>query len=378
MSLSRITAVAIRMMGFGPGPCRLLKTDIGDGGNTHASNTVQLVPGSGSGAGVPITASWVLSSSGGFTHYADFSMPEGYYVNHPFEVRIRDVSSDAFTVYNSGNNAALATVIEVGEQRDILVASGAPAAPSLTAGTVGNTSVPLSWASVSGASGYKLLRSTTSASAGFSQIGTTITGVTDITASGLTPNTDYWFKLVATNGTDDSSASNVVAIHTTGSGSGTQTATPTITPNSDGKVKRQQYEFRGTAEPGAKIQIQAGTNEKFLTATADEEGNWQVNPTQWIPATVTQIRVQAQNTDKTPSNWSDYVLCNNGGNSAGSGDDKWGLPYQKAGLWYGFIVTFSGSPSAPTNVQRGAQISTTGHEDIADALRDLINWFDLH
>lgn len=371
MSLSRITALALNITS--PPTARIYKVDTGDAANAHASSTVQLVPLNGPNANNPLTANWVYSPSGSFTHYADFDTDSsGGYSTRLWEIRVRDISSDSFTIFNGGNTPNLATTVNLNEQRDILIASGAPAAPVLVLGAVGNTSVGFSWGAVSGALGYKLYRSTTTESVDFVQIGGTITDVSTLN-TGLTPNTDYYYKLKANNGSGDSGDSNIIHIKTTNEAGSDTTTTPTITANSDGKVKRQQYEFRGTAEAGAKIQIQAGSNESFLTATADEDGNWQVNPAQWIPSTVTQIRVKAKHPDKLSSNWSSYVSCADAATT-----DKWGLPYQKAGLWYGFIVTFNGSPSSPTNVQRGAQISTTGHEDIADALQDIINWFDLH
>jgi fibronectin type 3 domain-containing protein len=73
-----------------------------------------------------------------------------------------------------------------------------PSAPSgLAAFPVSSTSLGISWDSVPGASGYKLYHSNTTATGTYNLIATVDT--TGYTHSGLTLNTDYWYKVSATN-----------------------------------------------------------------------------------------------------------------------------------------------------------------------------------
>ncbi|WP_432063914.1 chitinase [Streptomyces sp. C10-9-1] len=87
-----------------------------------------------------------------------------------------------------------------------------PAAPtSLTAGTPGATSVPLSWNPSSGAEGYHLYR-------GAERIATV--GGTSATATGLTPETSYSFRVSAFNEAGESPQSTAVTATTAAAGGG--------------------------------------------------------------------------------------------------------------------------------------------------------------
>ncbi|MFK4223088.1 chitinase [Streptomyces sp. NPDC019890] len=85
-----------------------------------------------------------------------------------------------------------------------------PAAPTgLTAGTPGSTSVPLSWSSVSGATGYNVYRAGTKV--------LSATG-TSATVTGLAPSTSYSFQVTATNSAGESPKSAAVTATTTSGG----------------------------------------------------------------------------------------------------------------------------------------------------------------
>ena len=57
-------------------------------------------------------------------------------------------------------------------------------------------SITVSWSAVSGAAGYHIYRSE-SASGAYAQVGTVLSSATSYTASGLSPNTTYYFKVSA-------------------------------------------------------------------------------------------------------------------------------------------------------------------------------------
>ncbi|WP_439679577.1 fibronectin type III domain-containing protein [Embleya sp. MST-111070] len=93
-----------------------------------------------------------------------------------------------------------------------------PAAPTgLAAGAPTDTSVPLSWNAVPGATGYNVYRD-----------GTKVQSVsgTSATVTGLTPSTAYSFQVTATNSAGESPRSATVSASTTGGGTQVP-ATPT-------------------------------------------------------------------------------------------------------------------------------------------------------
>ena len=83
-----------------------------------------------------------------------------------------------------------------------------PAAPSLEKGVVTDTTVALSWGAVTGADTYTLTRTLGSGSAV-----TVLSDTTELTATdtGLTPETDYTYSLIAKNTVGSSTASEVIA-----------------------------------------------------------------------------------------------------------------------------------------------------------------------
>ncbi len=92
---------------------------------------------------------------------------------------------------------------------------GTPAGPTdAVASATSAKTVTVSWTSHSdNESGFKIKRST-SPTGTFTQVGTTGAGVTSYDDSALTPQTTYYYQIVATNANGDSSASNVAAVTT--------------------------------------------------------------------------------------------------------------------------------------------------------------------
>ncbi|HSN13314.1 MAG TPA: fibronectin type III domain-containing protein, partial [Anaeromyxobacteraceae bacterium] len=72
----------------------------------------------------------------------------------------------------------------------------APGAPSF--GAVGAASIPLTWNAVTGANTYKVERSTDGVTFGNIASGVATNSYTDST--GLSVNTRYWYRIIATNG----------------------------------------------------------------------------------------------------------------------------------------------------------------------------------
>ncbi len=82
-----------------------------------------------------------------------------------------------------------------------------PGAPTLISATAQSaTSVALAWTSVTGATGYKINRSTNNGST-WTTAGTVGTGVTSFTDTGLSEATSYAYQVVATNAAGSSTAS---------------------------------------------------------------------------------------------------------------------------------------------------------------------------
>ncbi len=94
--------------------------------------------------------------------------------------------------------------------------SVAPAAPTNLVATVVSTSqINLTWAASSGATGY-LIQQSLSSSSGWTQVGSTTGGTTTSQETGLASGTTYYYRVVATVGSIDSTYSNVASATTTG------------------------------------------------------------------------------------------------------------------------------------------------------------------
>lgn len=82
----------------------------------------------------------------------------------------------------------------------------APAAPSDVTATAGDGQVSLSWSTVAGATGYKVLRGTSPGGESATPVGTVLSG--SYMDSAVTNGTTYYYEVVATNSGVDSGASN--------------------------------------------------------------------------------------------------------------------------------------------------------------------------
>ena len=137
--------------------------------------------------------------------------------NNVENVYVQAAAAGSWTITVSGAN------VPNGPQPFALVVRGAsslalppspPAAPSgLTAAAVSKSQINLSWGNVAGETGFKIERST-SASTGFTPIGTTAADVTTFQSTGLAANTTYYYRVRATNANGDSAYSNTASAKT--------------------------------------------------------------------------------------------------------------------------------------------------------------------
>ncbi len=88
-----------------------------------------------------------------------------------------------------------------------------PIAPSnLTWVSSTSNSITISWTNnATNQTGFKIQRSSSSATSGFAQVGTTKANTFTYTSTGLSKNKTYWFRVVAYNADGSSAYSNVVA-----------------------------------------------------------------------------------------------------------------------------------------------------------------------
>ncbi|HEX4962143.1 MAG TPA: fibronectin type III domain-containing protein [Thermoanaerobaculia bacterium] len=112
---------------------------------------------------------------------------------------------------DSGNSAQASTTTSV-------CTCTPPAAPTgLASSGTTQTGTTVSWTASSGATSYKILRSTTSGGP-YTQVGTSTT--TSFTDTGLTCNTSYFYVVVASNGSCDSGNSAQLTVTTSACGGG--------------------------------------------------------------------------------------------------------------------------------------------------------------
>ncbi|GLI39819.1 fibronectin type III domain-containing protein [Geobacter hydrogenophilus] len=132
--------------------------------------------------------SWsTLATTGiGITTYSDTGLTAGTLYTYR-------VSSQNVSGYSSASNEGGATTI--------------PAAPTLNAPTgITDTQVTLTWSNVTGETGYKIERKQ-GAGGSWSQIGTTAQDVLTYNDTGLTLNTQYYYRLRGSNAAGDSAYS---------------------------------------------------------------------------------------------------------------------------------------------------------------------------
>jgi hypothetical protein len=91
-----------------------------------------------------------------------------------------------------------------------------PGAPSnLSATAVSASRIDLSWTDRStNETGFKVERSSTSSTSGFSHIATVAANVTTYSSTGLSSNTQYWYRVRASNAAGDSAFSNTASART--------------------------------------------------------------------------------------------------------------------------------------------------------------------
>jgi hypothetical protein len=143
------------------------------------------------------------SSSGPFTEIAVVGAGSTTYTNTglaastTYHYRVRAYNSAGSSAYSNTASATTQTVTTI------------PASPSsLTATATSSSSIRLSWTDASNnETGFKVERST-AATGPWSQVATTSAGVAIYNNTGLTESTRYFYRVRATNGAGDSTASN--------------------------------------------------------------------------------------------------------------------------------------------------------------------------
>jgi hypothetical protein len=157
------------------------------------------------------------------------------------------------------------------------VATIAPAAPTnLTTAPMGGTQIQLNWTNptpMQGAepSGFKVERSTTSGTTGFTQVAVVPVGTaTSYTDSGLSQLTHYWYRIRATNRAGDSDYSNVSDTSTL-LGASTLTVTSVTSTEVDlswTRVGNDHYTIERATDGGSFSTISGNIN-ILLTTYAD-------------------------------------------------------------------------------------------------------------
>ena len=164
---------------------------------------------------------WILNGSGmyaydasnvanGYIYQANATLPGNISCqNTKFSLPMAANGKVYYTGYSSGNAGHLLVY------GLLPTAVGTPAAPTnAIASATSSSTVTVNWTTNStNESGFKIKRST-SATTGFTQVGTASAGVTIYADTGLTPSTTYYYQVVATNANGDSNATNVASATT--------------------------------------------------------------------------------------------------------------------------------------------------------------------
>jgi titin len=136
------------------------------------------------------TYTQIATTGANITTYSDTGLTAG--TTYFYRVRATNASGDS----SYSNETSATTTI------------APPNAPSgLTATATSSTQINLSWTDVANETGFKIERKT-GAGGTYSQIGTVGTGVVSYNDTGLTANTNYYYRVRATNAGGDSPYSN--------------------------------------------------------------------------------------------------------------------------------------------------------------------------
>jgi fibronectin type 3 domain-containing protein len=177
---------------------------IGESGQSAAISAVTKIPPPAAISAVPASASSIAVTWGQVSGALNYKLYRSTDENGPYEyfattaeLSYIDAVSDNTLKYFYKVSAVNTT----GESLLSVYASAEfkfPNAPSgLSAVSLSSTSLEISWDSVQGASGYKLYHSNTTATGTYNLIATL--DAASYTHTGLTINTDYWYKVSAVN-----------------------------------------------------------------------------------------------------------------------------------------------------------------------------------
>jgi hypothetical protein len=136
-----------------------------------------------------------------------------------------------------------------------------PAAPTgVSASASSQTAINVSWSAASGATSYKIFRSTTSGS-GYTQVGTSTT--TSFADSGLACNTTYYYVVTASNGTCDSGNSAQASAATQACSGGNVLSNGVPVTGISGAASSQQYWTMNVPSGASNLvfQISGGTGD---------------------------------------------------------------------------------------------------------------------
>jgi len=139
--------------------------------------------------------------------------------------RVATVSDGTVTAVAAGSATITVTTIDGNKtaSSNITITLAIPATPTdVSAEAESSTSITVSWSSVTGATGYKVYRSSSS-SGTYSSVGVVTT--TSYTNTGLTAGTTYYYKVSAYNSTGESAQSSSVSAKTSASVSKPDTPT---------------------------------------------------------------------------------------------------------------------------------------------------------
>jgi len=252
--------------------------------NNTSGATSNVVQRSGNGGSTWTTLASVSATA---TAYTDSTASAG--ATYAYRVYASNGS------VNSGNsNVATVTTI--------------PAAPqNVTATAVSASQINLAWANVTGATGFRLDRSTDGATWG--TVATLGTGVTSFASTGLTAGTTYYYRVLATNGSGTSAASATVSAKTAAAGT---TAVPNAASNfsawsTSNTTAQLVWQDNSSNETGFKVSYSLdGTHWYVLGTTAANVTSAQVSGLSY--GTRYFFRVTATNSagDSAASN-SDWV-----------------------------------------------------------------------